>query len=408
MPPGLITSPPLSSLDLSRAEYWRDGLVGPLFERLRAEDPVHFCRESPFGPYWSVTRHSEIVEVERQPDLFSSSYRHGGVTLFGDNPSWFPMFIAMDGAQHKAQRATVAPAFAPSRMSRLAPFLKRHVDEVVGSLPLGETFDWAERVSGELSTQMLAELLGVPYEHRQKLIYWSDWAADLRAIVDPALARKRLEILWECAGFFLGLWRAREKEGTGTDLISMMVRSEATRAMAPQQYLGNLILLVVGGTDTTRNAMSALPPVVRKWPEQWRKLAADPALAASAALELIRWQTPLAHMRRTAIAPCELAGRAIAAGDKVVLWYLSGNRDSTVFDEPDRFIGDRANVRQHLAFGFGVHRCVGARLAELQIAALIQALLERGLRPVQAGKETLTANCFSHGFSAMPARLERA
>jgi cytochrome P450 len=407
MPPRSAPLLPSAGLDVSRAELWRDGLVGPLFERLRREDPVHYCRESAFGAYWSVTRHREIVEVESQPDLFSSSFRNGGITLFGDRPSWFPMFIAMDGPEHKALRGTVAPAFAPSQMQRLAPLLRTQAEEVVDSLPVGELFDWADRVSVEITARMLALLLGFPWEERRKLTYWSDWAGDLEAILDPDLGRKRLEILWECGGHFLRLRNVREREG-GDDLLSTMGRSEAVRAMAPQEYLGNLILLIVGGSDTTRSAMSALPAVNRLWPEEWAKLGANPALAASAAQELIRWQTPLAHMRRTAIRECELAGRRIAAGDKVALWYASANRDETLFDEPDRFLADRPGVRRHLAFGFGVHRCVGARLAELQVASLIEVLLDRGVRPVQAGEAQGKANCFSQGYRCMPVTLDRA
>jgi cytochrome P450 len=398
---------PPAGLDVSRPELWREGAVLPLFERLRREDPVHYCRDSAFGAYWSVTRHRDIVEVESRPDLFSSSFRHGGITLFGDRPSWLPMFIAMDGAEHKALRGTVAPAFAPSEMQRLAPLLRAQAGEVVDSLPVGEMFDWADRVSVELTARMLALLLGFPWEERRKLTYWSDWAGDLEAILDPDLGRRRLEILWECGGCFLGLRNAREREG-GDDLLSTMGRSEAVREMAPQEYLGNLILLIVGGSDTTRSAMSALPAVNRLWPEEWAKLGADPALTACAAQELIRWQTPLAHMRRTAIGECELAGRRIAAGDKVALWYASANRDETVFDEPDRFLADRPGVRRHLAFGFGVHRCVGARLAEMQVALLVEVLLERGLRPVQAGEAHRNANCFSQGYRFMPVTLDRA
>jgi cytochrome P450 len=406
-PPRSASSLPPEGLDVSRAELWRDGAAGPLFERLRREDPVHFCRESAFGAYWSVTRHRDIVEVEGQPELFSSSFRNGGITLFGDRPSWFPMFIAMDGAGHKANRDTVAPAFAPSALARLAPFLRRQAEEVIDSLPAGETFDWADRVSAELTARMLAGLLGIPHEDRRKLIHWSDQAGDLQAIRDPDLGRKRLEELWECGGYFLRLRQARETGG-GDDLVSMMSRSEAVRAMTPPEYMGNMIMLIVGGSETSQSMMSALPAVNRLWPEEWEKVAADPALIPSAAQELIRWQTPLAHMRRTATAECELAGRRIAAGDKVALWYASANRDESLFEEPDRFLADRSNVRRHLAFGVGIHRCVGARLAELQVAGLIEMLLERKLRPVQAGEEQRNANCFSQGYRSMPVKLDRA
>jgi cytochrome P450 len=399
---------PDGGLDLSRPELWRDDSALRLFDRLRAEDPVHRCSESPFGPYWSVTRHRDIVEVEGRPELFSSSFRHGGVTLFGDAPSWFPMFIAMDGPEHKAKRAAVAPAFAPSEMHRLAPILRKEAESVIGSLPLDETFDWADRVSVELTTRMLAALLGFPREDRRRLTYWSDWAGDLEAMLDADLGRKRLDVLWECAGYFLRLRKAREAQGGGNDLLSMMARSDQAGGMPPQEFLGNVILLIVGGSDTSRSTMSALPAVNLLWPEEWDKLRADPALIPSAAQELIRWQTPLAHMRRTATADCVLAGRRIAAGDKVALWYASANRDETVFEAPERFLADRPGVRRHLAFGSGAHRCVGARLAEIQVAALIEVLLELGLRPVRQGEALRSANCFSQGYRTMPAVVRRA
>ncbi|HEX8124640.1 MAG TPA: cytochrome P450 [Allosphingosinicella sp.] len=403
------SEPPLppSGLDVSRPELWRDGAAAALFERLRREDPVHYCSESEFGAYWSVTRHRDIVEAESNPEIFSSSFRNGGITLFGDNPSWFPMFIAMDGDEHKARRATVAPAFAPSEMARLGPVLKRQAEAAIDALPVGETFDWADRVSAELTAGMLALLLGIPWEDRRRLIRWSDWAGDLQAMVEPGLARKRLEILWECGGYFLRLRAARGSAGGG-DLIAMMDRSETVRAMAPQEYLGNLMLLIVGGGDTSRSTMSAIPAVGRLWPGEWEKLESDPALVPSAAQELIRWQTPLAHMRRTATRDYELGGRRIAAGDKVALWYASANRDETVFEAPDLFLAGRPGVRRHLAFGLGVHRCVGARLAEVQAAGLIEVLLERGLRPVQSGEAERSSNCFVQGYRRMPARLERA
>ncbi|MGZ8312374.1 MAG: cytochrome P450, partial [Allosphingosinicella sp.] len=184
-----------------------------------------------------------------------------------------------------------------------------------------------------------------------------------------------------------------------------MIHSEATRSMTPQEYLGNLLLLIVGGNDTTRNSMSALPIVNRRWPEEWAKVAADRSLIENATQELIRWQTPLAHMRRTALEDQELGGKTIRAGDKVVMWYMSGNRDEAVFPDAERFIADRENARRHLAFGFGIHRCVGARLAELQLATLFDVLLDRGLMPVQVGEPERVNACFVHGYRKLPTRL---
>ncbi|MDQ4087198.1 MAG: cytochrome P450 [Pseudomonadota bacterium] len=403
----------LEPIDVSRPELWKEHRIGPLFARLRDEDPVHFCPHSEFGPYWSVTRHADIMQVEALAHIFSSSYTLGGITILGEGkPLWgsdlLPMFIAMDRPQHTGQRRAVAPAFTPSEMARLAPSIRERTASLVDALPVGETFDWVDRVSIELTTQMLAVLFDFPWEERRKLTYWSDWAGDLQAALDPELGPKRLSIMWECAAFFTELWKARQGEEPRPDLISRMIHSEATRDMTPQEYLGNLILLIVGGNDTTRNSMSALPVVNRLWPEEWAKIAGDRSLIDNAAQELIRWQTPLAHMRRTALEDHEIGAKTIREGEKVVLWYLSGNRDEAVFEGAERFVADRDNARRHLAFGFGIHRCVGARLAELQVTTLYDVLLERGLMPVQAGEPERVGNCFVHGYRKLPAQLLRA
>lgn len=403
---------PADPFDVSRPELWRDDRFAPLFARLRAEDPVHYCPASEFGPYWSITRHADVMQIEALAHIFSSSYTLGGITILGDGkPIWgddlIPMFIAMDRPEHSGQRRTVAPAFTPSEMERLGPSVRARTAALIDALPVGEEIDWVDRVSIELTTQMLAILFDFPWEQRRLLTYWSDWAGDLQAALDPERGPRRLEILWECSGFFTELWKQRQAQAPKPDLVSMMIHSEATRRMTPQEYLGNLILLIVGGNDTTRNSMSALPVVNARWPEQYAKVAADRSLIANAAQELIRWQTPLAHMRRTALEDHEIGGRTIRAGDKVVLWYMSANRDEAVFADAERFVATRDNARRHLAFGFGIHRCVGARLAELQLATLFEVLLDRGLVPVQAGEPVRVDNCFVHGYRRLPVRLER-
>ena len=410
--PRLDLAAPLETIDVSRAEIWKEDRFAPLFARLRAEDPVHFCAESEFGPYWSVTRHADIMQIEALPHIFSSSYTLGGITILGEGePLWgddlLPMFIAMDRPEHTGQRRTVAPAFTPSEMERLGPSLRARTEATIDALPVDETFDWVDRVSIELTTQMLAILFDFPWDDRRLLTYWSDWAGDIEAARDPELGPKRLGILWECGGYFTKLWQERQAESPRPDLISRMIHSEATQAMTPQEYLGNLILLIVGGNDTTRNSMSALPIVNRLWPEEWPKIAADRAIIPNATQELIRWQTPLAHMRRTATEDQEIGGKTIRAGQKVVLWYMSGNRDEAVFADAARFVADRDNARRHLAFGFGIHRCVGARLAELQVATLFEVLLDRGLMPIQAGDPERVNGCFVHGHRKLPARLVR-
>ena len=411
----LDPKPMLASLRIAESTHWVENTFGPAFERMRVEDPVNLTEEGDFAPYWSVTRYEDIVHVEALPELYSSSWEFGGITVFGDGPESLPegreplpMFIAMDRPQHTGQRRTVSPAFTPSEMTRLDVEVRARTKAVLDSLPIDEPFDWVDKVSIELTTGMLAILFDFPWEDRRLLTHWSDWAGDIESIRDQARSDQRWKALWECAAYFTRLWQERASKGEAPDLISRMIHSDATKNMTPQEYLGNLILLIVGGNDTTRNTMSGLAMVATDYPAEWAKIVADPKLIPNAAQELIRWQTPLAHMRRTTTQDVELGGKTIPAKSKIVLWYMSGNRDESVFPNAEAYIADRPNARRHLAFGYGIHRCVGARLAELQVAVLMEELIARGLRPTVVSEPDRVVSSFVHGVRSMQVVLKRA
>ncbi|QNE33136.1 cytochrome P450 [Sphingomonas sp. NBWT7] len=397
--------------DVSRAELYRDDTWREPFARLRAEAPVHYVPDSEFGPYWSVSSYKPIVEVESLPDLYSSET--GGITLANfevDDPNAvrMPMFIARDRPVHTAQRRTVSPAFTPSEMTRMADDIRRRTGEVLDRLPWGEEFDWVDTVSIELTTGMLAILFDFPWADRRKLTFWSDWAGDIEIIKNPELRQQRLQHMYECGSYFRRLWNERVDKPRQPDLISMMIHSDAMREMDDGEFIGNLILLIVGGNDTTRNTMSGLAYGLDKYPDQRAKLEADPSLIPNAVSEIIRWQTPLAHMRRTATADTELMGQQIRAGDKLALWYISGNRDESVFGtDADDLVIDRPNARRHLAFGHGIHRCVGARLAELQIGILLEEMAARRMRVNVTGAPERVAACFVHGYRRLPVTLSK-
>ena len=405
----LATQAAIDPLDVSRAELYRDHLWHEPFRRLRAEAPVYRCENSGFGPYWSVSTYKPIVHVESLPDIYSSSWECGGITLAErfDDGIPMPMFIAMDRPKHSDQRRAVAPAFTPSEMVRMSDSIRARTAEILDTLPVGETFDWVDKLSIELTTQMLAILFDFPWEDRRKLTFWSDWAGDIELVHNPETRRERLVHMLECATYFKKLWDGKVGQPPTPDLISMMIHSEAMSHMDDGEFIGNLILLIVGGNDTTRNSMTGAVYGLDKFPDERAKLEADPGLIPNAVSEIIRWQTPLAHMRRTCVQDTELEGHRIAKGDKLALWYISANRDESIFENADKLIVDRPNARRHLAFGYGIHRCVGARLAELQITILLEEMAKRRLRVNVVEQPVRVSACFVNGYRKLPVELSR-
>ncbi len=393
----------LATLDVSRGELYEQHSWKPLFAKLRAEAPVHYCPDSFFGPYWSVTRYEDIVDVEGKPEVFSSSWEHGGIVIFDmqDTNVQLRMFIAMDNPEHDEQRKTIAPAVTPTEITKLAGALRQRTEDVLDGLPVGEAFDWVERVSITLTTSMLATLFDFPWEDRHKLPVWSDWAAKIDIGPDPVLNAEREAHVFEMAAYFKKLFDERKALPPAPNLLSMMAHSKAMSNLDEQRFMGNIALLVVGGNDTTRNSMSGLVDFINRYPEQWAKVKADPSLASTAATETIRLQTPICHMRRTAVADAEIGGQKVKKGDKIVLWYNSGNRDETVSDNADVWDVTRENSRRHLSFGYGIHRCLGARLAELQLQTLIEEMAKRNMEVKFAEAPERLPSCFTHGFQKM-------
>lgn len=391
--------------DVTVSALYTEDRWQPVFAELRANAPVYRCETSDFGPYWSLSTYKAIEDCEVNPDVFSSAK---GITVadpIEGETIEMPMFIAMDRPKHTEQRRTVAPKFTPTEIDRMRDDIRKRTAEILDSLPIGHTFDWVDKVSIELTTQMLAILFDFPWEDRRKLTLWSDWAGDIELIKDEEGRQTRLQHMFEMGAYFKNLWDERLKKDPAPDLLSMMIHSDAMSHMDEYEFMGNLILLIVGGNDTTRNSMSAYAYALSQFEDERAKLEADPGLIQNATQEIIRWQTPLAHMRRTALRDFEFHGQNIREGDKLVMWYISANRDETVFENGDRIMVDRPNARRHLAFGHGIHRCVGARLAELQIAILLEEMAKRRLRPNVMGEPTRVAGSFVHGYRSLPVEL---
>jgi len=395
---------PLEDIDVSQPDIYKADIMWPFFDRLRKEAPIHYCKASENGPYWSVTKYKDIMEVENNAEVFSSEPTIGLRDPFEDLD--VSMFIAMDEPKHGDQRKTVQGIVAPTSLATMEPIIRSRIGEILDALPINETFNWVDKVSIELTTQMLATLFDLPFEERANLTYWSDVATTIPG--PGCLVETREEqttILLECLATFTELWNERVNEPPTGDLISMLAHGESTRNMQPMEFLGNLMLLIVGGNDTTRNSLTGGVLALNEFPAEYDKLRANPDLIAKMVPEIIRWQTPLTHMRRTATRDTVLGGKNIKKGDKVVMWYVSGNRDEDAIENPYQFIIDRDKPRQHLSFGFGIHRCMGNRLAEMQLRITWEEILKRFEAVEVVGKPVRNHSPFVKGFAELPVQL---
>ena len=395
---------PLEALNPAQPELFQADAMWPIFERLRAEDPVHYTAEHEFGPYWSITKYNDIMAVDTNHQQFSSDFMKGGITIAGGqaNMDPLPMFIAMDPPKHDVQRKTVSPAVSPMNLANMEPLIRERAGKILDGLPIGEQFDWVDLVSKELTGMTLATLFDMPQEDRRQLVYWSDvvTAAPGQGLIDTI--EQKMQIFVEYHAYFTNLWNQRVNAPPAGDLISMLAHGEATRNMEPREFLGNIVLLTVGGNDTTRNTISGSVLALNQNPDQYRKLRDNPGLIPSMVSETIRWQTPLAHMRRTALEDVQFGGKTIKEGDKVVMWYVSGNRDEEVIDRPNEYIIDRERPRTHISFGFGIHRCVGNRLAELQLKVIWEEILKRFPTIEVVGEPKRVYSTFVKGYETLP------
>jgi len=406
-------SVPIDSIDMSDPDIYQQNLMHSYFERLRKENPVHFSEGSACGPFWSLTKYSDIVEVERNHIDFSPDASNGGHVLGYEN--WFtsdpelqwPMFLAMDPPKHDVQRRAVSPGLAPDALKRMEATIRKHAEEIFDSLPEAETFNWVTQVSVELTTRTLAMLFDFPFEERRLLTRWSDYAFSIPGDGLIETWDDRKVVMMEMKERFEHLGEERRGDSSGFDLITKLANPIDGKRLSPAEYMGNAILLLVGGNDTTRNSLTASALTLNLFPEQNKKLRGNQSLIPSFGSEVVRWQTPLPHMKRTAMKDVVIRGKEIKKGEKIAVWYISGNRDEEVFDRPHEIVIDRPNVRSHLSFGFGIHRCLGNRLAELQLRVAWEEILKRFKSVDLDGDPVRVHSHAIMGYSDLPVQVKR-
>jgi cytochrome P450 len=409
-----VNAIPLAEINPARVDRFQNDTIWPVFARLRAEDPVHFTPDSEYGPYWSVTRWNDIMAVDTNHIDFSSAQGIGlanqaaraeeeaiRAQLGQERRANNAGFITMDEPEHSVRRKAVSPTVAPSNIANMAPIVRERAGQILDSLPIGQKFDWVDLVSKELTAMTLATLFDFPFEERRKLPYWSDMVMNMPGHGPVKSWQHKAEALFECFSTFQAMWDKRLNGPPGIDLISMLAHHPETKSMSVEEYQGTVILLIVGGNDTTRNTISGSVYALNKNPDQYAKLRANPELVPSMVSETIRWQTPLAHMSRTAMRDIELGGKMIKKGDTVVMWYISGNRDDSVIADPNSYKVDRERPRQHQSFGFGVHRCVGNRVAEMQLTIIWEEILKRFPKIELVEEPVRSYSSFVHGYESM-------
>ena len=398
-------SVPLSELDPAHPALFEHDTLWPHFERLRAEDPVHYTEESMFGSYWSITKYQDIMHIDTNHQVFSSQQKLGGIALGGvarDDEYALPMFIQEDPPKHDAQRKVVSPMFTPKMLVDLEPLIRERAGDILDNLPRNEEFNFVQEVSVELTGQMLATLFDVPQEDRLKLVHWSDTVSNIGNPDFFDTPEQGFAELFQCLAYFTEYYEERKKQPAKFDLISMLAHDDSTKDMPPQELLGNILLLIVGGNDTTRNSITGGVLALNNNPGEYEKLLQNPSLIPKMVPEIIRWQSPVAHMARTALEDYEFEGKQIKKGDTVVMWYISGNRDEDAIENANQFIIDRKNPRQHTAFGFGVHRCVGNRLAEMQLRVVWEEIMKRFPKVEVVGDPVYLPSSFIHGIRELP------
>jgi cytochrome P450 len=372
----------------------------PVFRELRREQPVYWCA----GPgYWAITRYDDGLRIHRDPETFCSGR---GMTMRGgelEDVGEVDTLITIDPPKHTRQRQLVSRAFTPRAVADLEPRIRDIVHELLDRVSPGETIDFVEALSAPLPIIVIAELLGVPIEDRDRFVKWTNASVGR---VDPEYSEDtKLAELGEQYEYFVDIVEQRRRDRRD-DLISRLVAVEAEADDFTADDLLNLcFLLLAAGNETTRNLITGGLLALIEHPKEKEKLQSGSTPIGTGVEEMLRWWNPVIHMARTATKDATVRDQQIRAGDQVVMFYGSLNRDEDVFGaESDVFRVNR-DPNPHVAFGFGQHFCLGANLARLEARVMFEELLQRFPSPELDGEVQRLRSTMIRGIKHMPVRL---
>ena len=374
-----------------------------IFSRLQSESPIHLCRQSPYGEYWSITNYSHIVEIENSPSLFSSA---DGFTLEDTEPNAPRSFMRMDPPEHQQTRRFMSSLSSRDKLGWLRTSVLEAITTLVDALPIGQPIDWVSDVSTKISRMVFCEVMGLPVSDGELFEKWAQTSMDAALKVEDNGVHFGAT-LNACAQYFKKASKG-SADHRGHNLLSMLIQANAVNGRGDQDLIADIIILLIGGIETVKHAMTGSIILFNRFSSELVKLRRDSALLASAMSEVLRMQTPFPYMRRTASMDIDFHGVTFKKGSKIALWYLAANRDKDHFVDPHTFSISRENSGSHLSFGSGPHQCIGKHLALMELELLWRVLIERGLVVKQLAPARKINSSFVNGFASLTVELQRS
>ncbi len=402
-------------VDLAHFSAFTSGQPYPAFKAMREAAPVCWCKEPPElgAGFWALTRYDDVKHVSLHPEVFSS--QKGGILMGYGKPEMrhpvlhrasLDQMINMDQPIHFELRREHLPFFTPKYVADLKVKVERKVTDLLDAIATMGKCDLVERISAELPLYTLSEILGIPEADRPKLVRWMHFleiagyvvAEKNLGSVDPNFFGEFLANVQEMFDYGRALLLERRKNPRA-DLLTALANAKVQGDLLPDEFLdGSWLLIVFAGNDTTRNSISGTMKLLTEFQAERAKVQANLDLLPNMVHEAIRMVSPVIYMRRTATQDTELRGQKIAEGEKVIMYYSAANRDPEVFADPDRFDVTRANAKDHVAFGFGPHVCLGQRVANMQLEAVYRQILTRFPDMRWTGAIDIAPNNFVHAI----------